>query len=276
LNIYIYIYMTTRNWRAKQNRSGCKMICNTIINNTSGYIPNTLTISTFDTIGTYTWVAPPYVTSIEYLVVGGGGGGGGAHDTGAAGGGGGGLALLGSTSVSPGTTYTIVVGNGGTGGQGNPGVPRETSGNAGESSSFDSLIALGGGGGYSSRVANGFPGLGGTAANGLIAPSGGNGAGNNVGGEDGGGGGGNTTAGGSSNTTPTVSRTAGTGLTSNISGSSLTYGAGGIGGIVNQSYNGANASQTTGNGGGGATTGVADNKSGGNGGSGIVILKYYI
>lgn len=269
--------MTTRNWRTKLNKSGCKTVC-TINNSPPTYIPNTLTISTFDTIGTYDWVAPPYVTTIEYLVVGGGGGGGAAYDTGSAGGGGGGLALVGSISVTPGTTYTVVVGNGGAGGAGTliGGVRGENSGDVGESSSFSSVVALGGGGGYRSRISNGVAGLGGTAANGLVAPSGGNGAGNRVDLEDGGGGGGNTTAGGSSNTTPAISRSSGAGLMSNISGTAITYGAGGVGGIVDQSYNGANASDNTGNGGGGATSVSFDTKSGGNGGSGIVILKYYI
>ena len=99
---------------------------------------------------------------------------------------------------------------------------------------------------------------------------------NRVGGKDGGGGGGNTTAGGSSNTTPAVSRSSGAGLISNISGTAVTYGAGGVGGRVDQSYNGANASDKTGNGGGGATSVSSDYKSGGDGGSGIVILKYYV
>jgi len=269
--------MTTRNWRIKNSRSGCNAVCN-ISNNTTTYVPNTLTISTFDTTGTSTWIAPPYVTTVEYLVVGGGGGGGAAYDTGSAGGGGGGLALVGSISVSPGTTYSVVVGNGGAGGAGiSYGSYRgEESGDDGESSIFSTVVALGGGGGYRSRVANGFPGRGGTAANGLIAPSGGNGAGSRDDGEDGGGGGGNTTAGGSSNTTPAISRTAGAGLTTNITGTATTYGAGGIGGRLDQSYNGANASNKTGNGGGGASTLSSDYKSGGNGGSGIVILKYYV
>ena len=46
-----------------------------------------------------------------------------------------------------------------------------------------------------------------------------------------------------------------------------------MGGQVDQSYNGANASANTGDGGGGATTISTDYKSGG---TGIVILKYYI
>ena len=270
--------MTTRNWRVKKSRLRCvdPFLCtkNTSI---TTYVPSTLTISTFTTIGDSTWQAPAYVTNVEYLIVGGGGGGGAAYDTGSAGGGGGGLALYGTLSVIPGNTYNITVGDGGDGGIGDrTNSPYEYNGSDGLDSIFDAITANGGGGGYRSRIANGNAGLGGSAAVILTAPTGGNGAGSWNDGENGGGGGGNTTAGGSSNLTPLVSRTGGAGLTSNISGTSVTYGAGGTGGIVYTSSNGSSASNNTGNGGGGATSVVSDSKSGGKGGSGIVILKYYI
>jgi len=243
-------------------------------------IPNTLTISPFTNVGTFTWTAPQNVTSVDYLIVGGGGGGGAAYDTGSAGGGGGGSALTGSISVTPGTTYSIVVGAGGNGGNATTdGTYRqEYNGEDGSNSSFSTIIALGGGKGYKSRSANtrdNRDGLGGYASNNNnVASTGGNGAGNRIGGEDGGGGGGNLSAGGSSNFTPNISRTSGAGLISNISGSNITYGAGGVGGRVDQSRSGSNASNNTGNGGEGATSVSFDYKKGGNGGSGIVILKY--
>ncbi len=272
--------MTTRNWRVKNMRSKCTDagLCR---NNTSieTYIPSTLTRSTYSEVGNFTWVAPDYVTSVEYLIVGGGGGGGAAYDTGSAGGGGGGLVLYGTLSVIPGNSYNITVGDGGAGGIGtqiSPTQRTETNGSDGLDSIFDAITAYGGGGGYRSRAANGAPGLGGSAAVILTAPTGGNGAGNRDGGESGGGGGGNTTAGGSSNLTPVVSRTGGAGLTSNISGTSLTYGVGGAGGIVDTTSNGSSAFNNTGNGGGGAASVSSDYKSGGKGGSGIVILKYYV
>jgi hypothetical protein len=277
--------MTTRNWRTKSNRAGCTvyLTCknNSVDNTVDAYIPNTLTISPFTNTGSYTWTAPSYVTSVEYLIVGGGGGGGAAYDTGSGGGGGGGLVLTGTISVTPGTTYSIVVGAGGNGGDATTdGTYRqEYNGEDGSSSSFSTIIALGGGGGYKSRSANSIDsrdGLGGYASNNNVAPTGGNGAGSRVGGENGGGGGGNSSAGGSSNSIPTISRTAGAGLISNISGSNVTYGAGGVGGRVDQSYNGSDASDNTGNGGEGATSFSFDYKTGGNGGSGIVILKYYM
>ena len=259
--------MTTRNWRIKSNRAGCNILHFKCPDN---YVPSILTLSTFTDIGSFTWVAPNYVTSIEYLIVGGGGCGGGAYDTGSAGGGGGGLVLTGSYSVSPGTSYTINVGDGGTGGF------KTVYGTDGFSSSFDTIIADGGGGGRQSRDATGGAGIGGQSSTLLNAPTGGSGAGNRVGGDDGGGGGGNTTAGGSSSTTPGISKEGGIGLTSNITGFDITYGAGGNGGIVDRSYNGSSGTTNTGNGGEGATSVSNDDKTGGKGGSGIIILKYLL
>ena len=267
--------MTIRNWRSKSKRAKSCVLPYAINNQ---IVPKTLT--TISYISSDSWVAPECVTSVEYLVVGGGGGGGGAYDTGSAGGGGGGLVLYGTLNVVPGYTYSIVVGAGGAGGTGRGTVGAvlggETSGTDGERSSFNTIIALGGGGGYASRIQNGNPGLGGLAANRLIAPTGGNGAGSASGGENGGGGGGNTTAGGSSTTTPQQSKTGGLGFTSNITGSNVTYGAGGEGGVVSTNSAGAPAANNTGNGGGGATTTGGQGQAGGNGGSGKVILKYYI
>jgi hypothetical protein len=41
------------------------------------YVPSTLTVRSFTNVGIDSWIAPAYVNSVEYLVVGGGGGGGG-------------------------------------------------------------------------------------------------------------------------------------------------------------------------------------------------------
>ena len=65
-------------------------------------------------------------------------------------------------------------------------------------------------------------------------------------------------------------------MVSNITGASVTYGAGGDGGIVDTSSDGDDGAANTGNGGNGATTLTFDDKTGGKGGSGIVILKYLI
>jgi hypothetical protein len=257
----------------------CK--CNTQVTN----VPSTLTILSFTDVAIDSWTAPANVTTVEYLIVGGGGGGGGAFDTGSGGGGGGGLVLSGTLNVVPGNTYSVVVGAGGTGGTGTgtsrPGIVpaisgTDTNGSAGGLSSFDAIVALGGGGGYRSREFSGGRGFGGSVAIILTAPTGGNGSDNRSYGVNGGGGGGNGSAGGSSTITPQQSKNGGAGLTKNISGSNVTYGAGGIGGQLDASLAGSLGTTNTGNGGGGATSVSYDGKNGGNGGSGKVILKYYV
>lgn len=65
----------------------------------------------FLTPGTYNWTAPAGVTSVSAVCIGGGGGGGNAWANAA--GSGGGLGWKNNIPVSPGTTYTVVVGGGG-------------------------------------------------------------------------------------------------------------------------------------------------------------------
>ena len=67
-----------------------------------------VTCATYTTPGTYTWVAPACVTSVAIVAVGGGAGG--LYG----GGGGAGLGYRNAYAVSPGTSYTVVVGAGGT------------------------------------------------------------------------------------------------------------------------------------------------------------------
>lgn len=72
----------------------------------------------YTTVDSTTWTAPPNVTQIEALVVAGGGGGGAMpndSNRGSGGGGAGGLLYKQSLPVTPGTTYDVVVGAGGSG-----------------------------------------------------------------------------------------------------------------------------------------------------------------
>lgn len=66
------------------------------------------------TAGTYSWLCPPGVTSVSVVCIGAGGaGGGGQSNIGSglyAGGGGGGCAYKNNISVTPGQSYTVVVG----------------------------------------------------------------------------------------------------------------------------------------------------------------------
>lgn len=222
------------------------------------------TLSTFTVVQTTNWTAPAGVTTVEYLVVGGGGGAGNAYDNAGGGGGGAGMVLIGNLAVTPGTTYTVVVGDGGVGGAdaraNNPGT-------AGEDSVFATITALGGGQGLGSRT-------GGTAGAAQIsnttAPTGGSGSGGGNGGK---GGGGAVTA-GSANSGATGG-SGGAGTVSSITGSSVTYGVGGAGGGAGApTTNGANGTVNRGNGGQGGKSGSSDSAQGGNGGSGIVVLKY--
>jgi len=109
------------------------------------------------------WTAPTGVTRVYAVVIGGGGGGQGGVNSSCAGDnppGGFGGAAVGTVTVTPGTTYTITIGGGGTGG-----VSGSQSGTSGGTSSFGALMsATGGAGGGGPGGANGS-GSGGTLRN---------------------------------------------------------------------------------------------------------------
>ena len=68
----------------------------------------------YTTAGTFSWIAPAGVTSVSVVAVGGGGGSQGGS-VGGSGGGGGELRYKNAISVTPGLSYTVVVGAGGVG-----------------------------------------------------------------------------------------------------------------------------------------------------------------
>jgi hypothetical protein len=230
----------------------------------------TQSLMIFSAVGTSKWTAPERTTRVTYLIVGGGGGSGGGYDTGGGSGGGGGMVLFGTIDVIPGTDYVVTVGDGGAGGTSiRTATPPETPGIAGQNSVFGSVVALGGGGGYGSRLPSGANnGNGGTAVS-TVASTGGNGGGSN-----GGGGGGGGAGGDGSNKSGATGGNGGVGVSNNLSGADTTYGAGGRG--ANGAANNAAVAGTanTGNGarGGGAAS-LAD-EDGAQGGSGIVILQF--
>lgn len=133
-----------------------------------------------NTAGSYTWTIPdrysgaPY--EICYFVFGGGGGGAGGYSDayGATGGGGGGsgACLWGIQTVSPGTTYNLVIGAAGTAGS------AASQGGGGGTTTGFGLTALGGGGGHPM-------GLGGQGGSGGPAGGGGGGGVNSSGGQGG-------------------------------------------------------------------------------------------
>lgn len=242
----------------------------------------TYRVHRFTASGTLTLVE---AGEVEYLVVAGGGGsGGGASGVGAGGGGGGGL-LEGTILVS--ATQTITVGPGGIAGRRvtDPGGASR-GGNGGNSSIGALLSALGGGGGGFATVSNGLPGNGASGGSGGGGGEGGPGATGSVGGtgatgtagqgNDGadgidnwaaGSGGG---AGGDATPAPnsTTDSTPGPGLASSITGTPVTYAAGGR--TFRTSNSSSNAVANTGNG----AAGVNETFPGRVGGSGIVIVRY--
>ena len=266
----------------------------------------------FTTVGETTWTAPSNVSSISLLVVGGGGGGGGAHPLSVsgdgvnanssrggpgAGGGAGGRAIKYATySVTPGQTYTIVVGGGGAAGTAT--LSTDADATAGGDSSFDTVIGYGGGRGYGSRQFRScgvapYQGLnycgsfrGGPSSDvGLpnTPPGGGNGGTYN-GSPDyvisGGGGGGSTAKGVdggyglTGNQTGTGGGQGGSGLSDAISGTTVQYGKGGKGGDAGSNDIGSVTPENVGRGGDGAGAGANTANNGRPGGSGIVIIKW--
>ena len=154
----------------------------------------------YTTAGTYSWVAPSGITNVSVVCVGGGGA---SIETNARGGGGGGLGWKNNISVSPGSSYTVVVGAGGASGNAGTGEqsyfnsPSLVAGGGGTSSTAGTYIGDGGGnGGIGGTKATGYGGGGGAGGYTGNGGAGGNANGNNgsagSGGGSGGGGGGTT------------------------------------------------------------------------------------
>lgn len=219
----------------------------------------------YSTVGTSTFTIPTGVNSVQVLVVGGGSGGGPGWSN-PVGGNGGQVIENAAFAVTPGQSYTVTVGAGG------------TSDTAGSSSSFATITAAGG----TTTTENGH-----TRGANWTNPHG----------DVNGGGGASYTANGG-NCATSSGGTAGTGASgtaSTITGSSVTYGGGGGGGSQqNASFypinpgtgtdggaNGASGSTSYsgaanrgGGGGGGSSYSGTGAWAGGAGGSGIVIVKY--
>ena len=238
--------------------------------------------------------------NVEVLVVGGGGGGGycKVSDGGGGGGGAGGLIYNSSYAVSSGKKLRVNIGRGGDASVLTDGTENSENG---QNSIFNTLIAIGGGGGGSTRDSSvlNVGGSGGGAGsdvgndNGGFGTAGqGNNGGNNTTGNTGAGGGG-AGAVGISVADGTETPNGGVGLAYSITGTSTYYAGGGGGGKYNNGSGnagtgglggggnggkgaaGSNGTANTGGGGGGGgmVSGVIGHP-GGNGGSGIVIIAY--
>lgn len=132
---------------------------------------------TYDTPGTYEWVVPNGVTSIDYVLTAGGGGGKGGGLTSSGGGGAGeGEERAGTLSVTPGDVYEFVIGDGGTG----INYATAGSGQTGADSKIDGVTtpgnlvtAKGGqGGGVGTARQGGIGGTGGSGGTGTAGAAG--------------------------------------------------------------------------------------------------------
>lgn len=256
-------------------------------------------VHVFTDTGTTNFVPPAGTTNVEVLVVAGGGGGGTSRDfgdAGAGGGGAGGLVHASDFAVTGSVNVTI-----GAGGAGGPGTGHANGVNGGNSV-FDSLTALGGGGGAGGNTSGNAGGSGGgsrgTSGGTASQPgsaSGGDGfRGGNHGGSPGGaaatGGGGAGEAGEDiAGTDGEDGGNGGDGLPFALTGATNYYAGGGGGGAA-QSGPGAPGAGGSGGGGTGGrtdispTSGAANTGGGGGGGnndvngaaggSGIVVVRY--
>ncbi len=208
------------------------------------------------------WVVPANVYSITIECWGGGGGSGGAScawGDATGGGGGGGAYSRQVFAVTPGQSFTITIGAGGTagnssGGNGGSGNTTTVSGVPGTCSAF------GGGGGFGSTSGNGAGGAGGNGGNGFLF-RGGNGSAGTIGTWNYGGGGGGS---------------AGTGSNGN-NASGSTGGAAVAGGVAGRNGVANNSNGNTGNAGGGGASGASVYQSslaGRAGGQGKVMITY--
>jgi hypothetical protein len=220
----------------------------------------------FTNPGTFIWQAPVGVTSVSAVCIGGGGGGSSGNGSGGAGGGGGGLRWRNNIPVTPGQSYTVVVGSGGA-----RGASTNAAGSNGGTSYFISTgtVSGGGGPGAPSRTSGASSGGAGTT---VAAPNGGGGNGGRsqnsstsdaTGGGGAGGYSGNGGNAGNINSDNAQAGAGGGGGGGGAGGSSDAAGAGGGVGIFGQGANGARGTYngsngTSGGGGSGGQAGAAD------------------
>ena len=214
----------------------------------------------YTTAGTYSWTAPSGVSSVSVVAVGGGGGGGFTWSSG--GGGGGGLGWKNSIAVTPGQTYTVVVGAAG------PSTANATNAAAAGGTSFfiSTGTVAGYGGGQGGPNATAFGGGYGGGYFGDSGGRGGNGAFNgswNYGGAGAGGYSGNGADSGSSSSGTAAPVGSGAGAAGGWYSSTYGVPAGGGVGILGRGADGVARGQFYGGGGGsGGGNGVGGEGSG--------------
>ncbi|CAN2226769.1 Listeria/Bacterioides repeat [Candidatus Nanopelagicaceae bacterium] len=237
---------------------------------------STSKVITFSAVGSCSWTVPSGVTSVDVLVVGGGASGsaGISNIYWPSGGGGGAVETRSALSVTSGNSINVVTGDGGDA----PTVVGAL-GNNGTASTFGTITVNGGSTTNNTKTANAGA-KGGTSGNGNLGATGTASGINCSSGSCGTGGGGGAGGVGSG-------LNGGSGVFSDITGTSVGYGGGGAGGNGASGtassggavgyYAGTSASATgngTPNTGGGGARAVGG--AGGAGGSGVVIVRYSI
>lgn len=220
----------------------------------NGMIRYNTTLASNEIYQAGSWQQFSFTYYADYLVVAGGGGNaagqGGNREAGS---GAGGLLQGFNKSLTAGSQYTVTVGAGGSGHSN------------GSNSSFLDANCIGGGTGGNYDGSGGIGASGGSGGGGWYTQAGGSGTSGqgNAGGTSGGtnswigGGGGGAGSAGSVGS-------GGSGVSSSLSGSSVTYAAGGAGNTYSGAVVNSSGSSNSGNG----ASGI------GNGGSGIVIIRY--
>lgn len=288
-------------------RSGATITYTPAVAGAGGFIINgravggyTVTVATgqqaYTTAGTFSWVAPAGVTSVAVVTIGGGGAGGSNfYSEVSTGGGGGGLGYKNAIPVTPGNSYTGVVGIAGASGGG-----VTTSG--GESYFISAATVRGAGGtrGAAGGTGGGFTGdgggTGGAGGLGVLATNAGGGGGaagysgtGGVGaansgaagagaGGGGGGGGGNVNAnfGAASGGGVGILGSGANGAAGTHNADSPTGGGGGSGGTAGSNAEGSGNGVPAGPYGGGGGGNARSNGSGGGGGVGAVRIMWGI
>jgi len=276
------------------NTSGQSITC-TYMDATQGWIPTVDDDVSWETNPSY---------DCDFLVVAGGGGAGGDRGGGGGAGGfrtsagtsGGGGSAESSLSLTPGTVYTITVGNGG-GGSGNSSIAASNGGNSSiTGSDITDIVSTGGGRGAIRAENDGSDGGSGGGASNDNSATGGSGTtnqgfgggdnGSNDAGVSGGGGGAGSAGKDGNGFSGSGSRgQGGDGVASSITGSSSDFAGGGggsgtsaggtaaAGGGAGSTSNGTGTNGTANTGGGAGAGGNGGSTVGGTGGSGVVILR---